>query len=118
MPTDSTVKFYNSKNKIILSVYRQYDGDDIGNELAEWLLKKKVIGNVGYHTMEDGFANGIECLAAQYVAQHKTQIGSFYLTTKNDKQQYNYEVRIIGDDFNIQVGGFSGTPSELLDTPF
>ena len=55
------------------------------------------------------------CLAAQYVKEMKTEIGGFYLTTNDDKQEYNYEVRLINDKIIIKVEDFKGTPEELLN---
>ena len=106
MGTRSTVRFFNEySEKPILSVYQQYDGyiEGVGHELANWLLKKKVI-------------NGIYCLASQYVAEHKKKIGGFYLTTEDDTQDYNYEVRLVDEKFQIKVDDFFvGTPEELLN---
>lgn len=102
MSTRSTVKFYQSRlNKgekedvIILSAYHQSDGypEGVGQELADFLKSKKIINGIGDQTMETGYANGLGCLAAQYVREHKERIGGFYLTTPDDEQEYNYEVR-------------------------
>lgn len=121
MGTRSTVKFfeYDNSEKPVLSVYQQFDGyiEGVGHELANWLLSKKVINGIqSGQTMEDGFANGIGCLSAQYVADHKTKIGGFYLTTDDDLQGYDYEVRYDYDkkEFIITVDNFKGTPQELL----
>lgn len=119
MGTRSTVKFYDEfdNQKVILSVYQQFDGyiEGVGYDLAEF-LKDKTIGHktIG-HKMLDGFANGMGCLAAQYVAEKKTDIGGFYLTTDDDEQEFNYEVRFINGNIIIKVGDFEGTPDELLN---
>ena len=93
MGTRSTVKFFNEYNseRPILSVYQQYDGyiEGVGHSLAEWLKDKKVINGISGQKAKDGFANGMGCLAAQYVAQNKTEIGGFYLTDIEDEQEYN-----------------------------
>jgi hypothetical protein len=119
MGTGSTVKFYNEfkKEDPILSVYQQYDGyiDGVGHDLANFLKDKKVINGISNQTMKEGFANGMGCLAAQYVAEKKTEIGGFYLTTKDDEQEYNYEVRFIDGKLIIKVDDFEGTPDELLN---
>lgn len=116
----STVKFYSNhgSGESVMSVYRQYDGyiNGVGHELAEWLKDKKVIDGISEQTMEEGYANGMGCLAAQYVAAHKEGIGGFYLTTPDDSQKYNYEVRWDGSEFEIKVDDiFTGTPDELLN---
>jgi len=121
MGTRSTVAFYSEHEprKVLLKVYQQYDGyiDGVGHELANFLESKKVVNGFGAteQTMENGYANGMGCLAAQYVAEHKTAIGGFYMTTNDDKQEYNYKVKFIDGEFNIKVDTFSGTPDELLN---
>lgn len=119
MGTRSTVKFFGEWNdKPVMAVYQQYDGyiDGVGHELASFLLDKKVINGIGSgQNMEGGYANGMGCLAAQYVAKHKTEIGGFYLTTSDDEQEYNYEVRLVDGQLIIKVDKFEGTPQELLD---
>jgi len=114
MGTRSTVKFYQDQ-QIVASIYQQYDGyiSGVGYDLAKWLKTKTVINGIGNETME-GFANGIGCLAAQYIREHKVKIGNLYMTTVDDEQEYNYEVRHVDDSFEITVEGFKGSPDELL----
>lgn len=119
MGTRSTVKFYNQFNQSepILSVYQQFDGyiDGVGHDLARFLKDKKIINGIKDEKMSDGYANGIGCLAAQYVAEMKKKIGGFYLTTQSDSQDYDYEVRFIDGRIIIKVDEFEGTPDELLN---
>jgi len=120
MGTRSTIQFYNEydQENPILCIYQQYDGhiESVGHELAIWLKGKTLINGIQNQKMEGGFANGMGCLAAQYVAAHKNGIGGFYLTTKNDEQQYNYRVRFVEGKIQIEVDNiFKGTPDELLN---
>lgn len=119
MGTRSTVKFYSEfqQDEPILSVYQQYDGyiEGVGYALANFLKDKKIVnGFCDGQTMDGGYANGMGCLAAQYVAENKKEIGGFYLTNKDDSQEYDYEVRFIDDKIIIKVDDFEGTPEELL----
>ena len=119
MGTRSTVKFYSEfgQDESVLCIYNQFDGyiEGIGHDLANFLKDKKVIDGYNGETMEGGYANGMGCLAAQYVAAMKTGIGGFYLTTKDDDQEYNYKVRLIDCKLIIEVDDiFKGTPDELL----
>ena len=107
MGTSSTVKFYSEFNQKepILSIYQQFDGyiSGVGHELARWLKDKKVINGISDQTMQAGYANGMGCLAAKYVADKKESIGRFNLTTKDDSQSYNYEVRLLDKKLIIKV---------------
>ena len=124
MGTRSTVKFYSEfdQEEPVVSVYQQYDGyiNGVGHDLANFLKSKTIINGFGVEqNMDKGFANGMGCLAAQYVAENKTEIGGFYLTTRHDLQEYNYEVRLIEGNFIIKVryydNVFEGTPEQLLN---
>ncbi len=119
MGTRSTVKFYTNSQEPILSVYHQYDGYicGIGYALANFLKDKKVINGIGSgQTMESGYANGMGCLAAQYILTAKTEIGGCYITDSADTQEYNYIVRYINGEIQISVNNFfKGTPQELLN---
>ena len=124
MGTRSTVKFYSEfdQKEPVVSVYQQRDGyiNGVGYDLAIFLKEKTIINGIGSgQTMDKGFANGMGCLAAQYVAENKTEIGGFYLTTTYDYQEYNYEVRFIDDNFVIKIkyydNIFEGTPEQLLN---
>ena len=117
MGTRSTVKFFDGETQL-LAIYQQYDGmiSGVGHSLANWLKDKKVINGFGgkEQTKANGYANGMGCLAAQYVADKKTEIGGFYITSPDDEELYNYEVRFIDGKFNIIVDKFNGTPEKLL----
>ena len=119
MGTRSTIKFYNEFNKDepVLSVYQQFDGyiEGAGHDLANFLKGKKVINGIQNEKMSEGYANGMGCLAAQFVAENKTGIGGFYLTTPRDSQSYDYEVRFVDNKLIIKVDEFEGTPEELLN---
>lgn len=118
MSTRSTTKFYSEFNpqEPVLCIYQQCDGylEGVGSNLAEWLKDKKVINGIADQTMAEGYANGMGCLAAQYVAANKDCIGSFYATTASNTAEYNYEVRLIDGKIIIEVDDFKGTPDEFL----
>lgn len=118
MGTKSIVRFYDEfkSNKPILSVYQQFDGyiNGVGRDLAIFLKDKVIINGINNQTMKDGFANGMGCLAAQFVAEKKNKIGEFYITSNDDLQEYNYEVRFINNKLIIKIDNFEGTPEELL----
>lgn len=119
MGTRSTVKFYSvfKSDEPVLSVYQQFDGyiGGVGHDLANFLKDKKIINGISNQQMSEGYANGMGCLAAQFVAINKTGIGGFYLTNGDDSQEYDYEVRLVDGKLIIKVDDFEGTPDELLN---
>ena len=61
-------------------------------------------------------ANGIGCLAAQFVREFKRGIGGLYITNKSDTQSYNYRVFLDKDRIIMAMDDdFSGTPDEFLE---
>ena len=133
MGTRSTIRFtskYEYECDSLVTIYQQYDGyiSGVGYELANWLLKKKMINGISMEdTMKDS-ANGIGCLAAQFIHDFKTKIGDLYITFPNAKEDYNYNViiddnktgnldditTIVVTQFEEEEPIFIGTPSELL----
>ncbi len=80
----------------IINLYRQYDGymEGHGQELANFLGTIKRITN-GIAGDPTGTANGMGCLAAQMVANFKTEVGHFYLyppSMTDCGQDYEYHV--------------------------
>lgn len=128
MATSSTVKFFdrwNSGEELICSVYIHSDGyiEGVGLELARFLNDIEIT-NGGYFVSQKGknYANGISCLAAQYIAHIKTGIGTVYMTSAKDSQEYNYKVTVDSDN-NVKVVAdlandevlFEGDKKDFLD---
>lgn len=92
-----SLTFVYEDNKAIINMYRQYDGypEGHGQELAEFLGQFAAITN-GIRVGETRkTANGMGCLAAQLVANFKTDVGGFYLyptSAKDCGQDYEYHV--------------------------
>lgn len=119
MGTRSTVKIFIEQDEKtpVVCIYQQYDGyiSGVGHVLAKFLMRKTVINGFNNHTMKD-YANGMGCLAAQYIAEIKTEIGGVYIASLDNTQDYNYEVRLIDGKFQVKVDDiFTGTPEELLN---
>jgi len=122
MGTRSTVKFYDG-SQCVASIYQQYDGylSGVGKELAKFLQSKNMVN--GYTMNTDNQANGIGCLAAQYVAENKKGVGNLYMTPADDLQEFNYVVKqteggsllmaAFEDICGIAV--FKGTPQEFIE---
>lgn len=102
MGTRSTISFIYGEDTLV-TIYQQYDGyiDGVGHELANWLLKKKLINGIGMDQNTSEYANGIGCLAAQFIRDFKTEVGGLYITTDEidvkEYCDYNYYVVIPHD---------------------
>lgn len=119
MGTTCTVKFYReNREELILSAFRQSDGglEYVGSYLADFLKEKKMTNKDSGKFVEDGYAIGMGCLAAQFIVEMKSELlGVFYMTDANDLREYNYEVRFINDEFIIKVNDFfEGTLDEFI----
>ena len=118
-----TIKFFEEWSEIpIAGLGYKYVGgyiSRVGYDLAEWLNTKTLVESVTNYmteTMENGYAAGMSCLAAQYIKEHKIEIDGLYLTNHVETQDYNYEVRFIEGTFQIKINDeFIGTPDELLE---
>lgn len=121
MGTRATVKFYRQQPsetvKPLVACYYQYDGyyEGVGQELADFLKDKKIINGIGGEKMEEGFANGIDCLAAQFIANQKTEIGGFYITALDDEQGYDYDVYLKDGKLTMKIDEFEGEPKDFKD---
>jgi hypothetical protein len=90
----------------IINLYRQYDGYPSGHgaELAEFLDGFTVVN--GFGEKRSKLANGMGCLAAQLVANFKTEVGQFYLHSPNEKdcgQDYEYHVYQKDRELRVRV---------------
>lgn len=133
MGTRSTIKFIRKrKNELtpLVSIYQQYDGyiEGVGYDLANYLKSKKIINGISYGQNNDEYANGFDCLIAQFIRDFKKEVGGFYITDFDDVEEYNYKVVFDEDKYfsgdygttddliTIKVDTiFEGTPSELLE---
>jgi len=89
----------NKVEKPIICLYRQYDGYPTGHgaELADYLTGMYVVNGLGIQDQDKKIANGMGCLAAQLVANFKTEAGQFYLhvpeLNRDDWQEYEYHIQ-------------------------
>lgn len=122
----------NKLGKVLLTIYRQYDGypDGHGLDLAEFLKDMNVVNGL---TMDEKkkVANGMGCLAAQLVAHLKQGPGNIYIYPPKSTdcgEEYVYTIYYDGD---LYKGGgqlkmvcqdvydhrakiFDGTPEEFI----
>lgn len=110
MGTRSLTFVYDGKTPVVC-MYRQFDGYPSGHgaELSEFLDQFEAITNGIAVGETRKTANGMGCLAAQLVANFKTEVGGFYLyptNTKDAGQEYEYH---IFQDKIVVVEKYDGT---------
>ncbi len=135
MGTRSTTKFIKKRGRTqetLVTIYQQYDGyiEGVGHDLARFILSKKLVNGIPVGDEAKNCANGFGCLIAQYIAEKKQGAGNLYIDEFDDEQEYNYKVIfdedkyfnaelgepiIANDCITIEVGGFKGSPKELLE---
>lgn len=98
MGTRSLVHFCDSDHRenIICTVYQQFDGmptkEGVGGQIAK-LLKEMNLVN-GFQS-EGKEANGMGCLAAQYISANKNGVGNLYVYPTNSHnvgEEYEYYI--------------------------
>lgn len=110
MGTRSLVKFQED-HEDICTIYQQFDGylDGVGRELYDFLQDTNMVNGISAG-QEGMVANGMGCLAAQFVAAHKDGAGGFYMHPNSaGDEEYVYLVNSNWDD----SGGFLGKPGPL-----
>lgn len=76
----------------LTSIYRQFDGYPQGHgaDVAEFASHFTIVNGFGPDMKMGKYANGAGCFAAQLIRRLKQSIGNIYITTKGDRQEYNY----------------------------
>jgi len=125
MGTRSLTHVYHD-DKVILTLYRQFDGypEGLGLDLAKFLDGFVVVNGFGIKNPEK-CANGMGCLAAQLVCHLKDGVGNVYIypvESKDCDEEYVYHIRHeegIGLTIEIRDADnkkltLKGTPKALL----
>ncbi len=120
MGTRSIIKFQEDGNDIC-AIYQQFDGypECVGNALFKFLDNISIVNGIRLGETKR-VANGVGCLAAQFIAEHKNGAGGLYLTIPKDAcQQYNYNVncKYVGEGLDA-VEDIEITVSEYEDELF
>ena len=124
------VSFSEHPERVEVQVYKHYDGYPSGHpvDLAKFLNGFSVVNGLGQDTHK--VANGLGCLAAQYVAAFKEGPGDIYIENPDAKHtDIEYVTYVWGDDgksiwmsiFDVSWNDeedkciFVGKPQELID---
>ena len=107
MGTHAIIRFVDKDGKVILAVYHQYDGypSGVGLDLANFLLKHKLCCGIPFHPPGDGktWSNGMDCMAAQYIAAVKTKPGMVYIASADAEEEFNYTVVEDDDGESVKI---------------
>ena len=120
--------FSEHPERVEVQVYKHYDGYPSGHPvaLAEFLKDFKVVNGVPFGGDHSRMANGLGCLAAQYVAAFKEGPGDIYIENQDTQHgDIEYVTYVWGDDgkgiwmsiFDTceEECIFVGKPQELID---
>ena len=121
------VSFSEHPERVEVQVYKHFDGYPSGHPvaLAEFLKDFEIVNGVPFGVDNSKMANGLGCLAAQYVAAFKENPGDIYIENPDTQHgDIEYVTYVWGDDgkgiwmsiFDIEDGCiFVGKPQELID---
>lgn len=118
MASSCTIKFFNeNSDKPFTCVSHYIDGKPnmVGLDLAIWLKDIEIIDGIGRERIEDGYANGMGCLAAQYIAKVKNEVGNVYIRDVEHIERHNYEVHIKYGRIRIKYNDFYGKPDQYIE---
>ena len=120
------VSFSEHPERVEVQVYKHYDGYPEGHplDLAKFLKEFKIVSGLGIDTYQ--MANGLGCLAAQYVAAFKMKAGDIYIENQDTQHgDIEYVTYVWGDNGkNIWMSIFDtyekkcifvGKPQQLID---
>ena len=120
------VSFSEHPKRVEVQVYKHYDGYPQGHpvDLAKFLDGFKVVNGLGMNTHKT--ANGLGCLAAQYVAGFKMGPGDMYIENQDTEHgDIEYITYVWGNDgksiwmsiFDVYEDKciFVGEPQQLID---
>ena len=119
------VSFSEHPERVEVQVYKHYDGYPSGHpvDLAKFLSEFKIVNGLGQDTNK--VANGLTCLATQYIAAFKMNACHLYVENPDTEHDWiEYTTYVWGDDgksiwksiFDIEEGCiFVGKPQQLID---
>ena len=110
-----TVKFLNEEDIHLVSLYTYSSASEVGKTLSKWLLNKKIVDGVLDGLPLESMAYGVGCLAAQFIRDHKTTVGEWFITEDTDSEEIQYVIMWKNKNPIIIAGDFEFSPQQLLD---
>lgn len=104
----------------ICAVYIHSDGyiSGLGYQLSEQLGDYKIVNGLSYDQPKEKIANGMGCLAAQWVAMNKTKPGYLYLDNpienENTRAMIDYHYFLSNQEGRIWVQVFRFTDKQPI----
>ena len=86
MGTPCIINFIDTDDKTVACVFHQSDGypAGAGKDLCDWLHGFKIGDGAPREAKMGEYANGMTCMAAQYIAMHKDRVGGLYMLADMD----------------------------------
>jgi hypothetical protein len=106
MSTPATIKFYDD-GELLVNVYIHWDGypSGAGLNLVRFLKKYTIVNGISMNETRI-VANGMGCLAAQFIKEFKDGPGGLYIHHSTDVGDYDYVVQLNSSD-NLTVNAMS-----------
>jgi hypothetical protein len=98
-------------------VFRQFDGypEGRGKELAEWLSNISVVNGLAFGA--EKVANGVGCLAAQWIKHEKGGPGGVYMVPITAEwEEYTYDVDVNFNTRQVTMRCFDGA-TKIFEGP-
>jgi len=97
------------RGKILVTIYRQYDGypDGLGDDIKKLFAGYTIVNGYGGDT--DKQANGMGCLAAQLIDGLKEGIGNVYIYPAGSSdcgEEYTYTLSNVGGKLHLKMQGY------------
>lgn len=116
MGTRSLTRIYDGdkKSPVLVAIYQQFDGyfEGVGEDLQQFLKGMVIVNGIGSDTTKK-IANGMGCLAAQVIKHLKDRVGGTYITSKDNEQEYNYDIYL--NDKKLVLEGEGGGETKIFD---
>ncbi len=106
MATRSKIHFAEN-GKTFVTIYRHWDGypSAAGVEIAKFLNGMTMVNGLSSTETLFQYANGIGCLAAQFIALFKTSPGNYYIVAKDSDcgQEFVYTIDLSNGVLSLKV---------------
>jgi hypothetical protein len=105
MSTRALAHVYDETGKIIVTIYKHWDGypDGFGKDLEEFCSKFTLVNGIGINQPQPA-ANGMGCFAASLIKEFKDGAGGVYLYPPGASgcwEEYTYHIKPDGEKIKV-----------------